>query len=156
RRVGEGAMQRGASVLTLRLNEVLSASWVHGWRSVAPWHWRPDLCRLAHCGCLWRGGVSFRAGKAQGTLRTGAKGMSTSAVNEFTTALERGDELLTRKKLQEKIAVLEEFNRLLVESVGDCILIVDGSGRVLSINAAGRELLQLPPNQIVLHRHWTT
>ena len=82
--------------------------------------------------------------------------MSATVISEFTSALERGDELLTRKKFEEKIALLEEFNRLLVESVGDCILIIDGNGRVLSINAAGRELLQLAPNEMVLHRQWTT
>src|SRR5262245_28542568 len=82
--------------------------------------------------------------------------MSANAISEFAAALDRGDELFARKRLDEKIAVLEEFNRLLVESVGDCILIVDGNGRVISINAPGRELLQVPSTESVLHRHWVT
>ena len=82
--------------------------------------------------------------------------MNATAISEFKAAVSRGNELLARKRLEEKIAVLEEFNRLLVESVGDCILTVDGSGQVLSINSAGRELLQIPSDSTVLGRHWAT
>src|SRR5690242_4851529 len=82
--------------------------------------------------------------------------MSANANSEFAAALNRGEELLTRKRLDDRIAVLEEFNRLLVESVGDCILVVDSNGQVISINAPGRELLQVPSHQSVLQRHWLT
>src|SRR5436190_5982292 len=82
--------------------------------------------------------------------------MNAAAISDFDAAITRGDELLVRKRLEEKIAVLEEFNRLLVESVGDCILIVDHGGQILSINAVGRELLQIPSDSTVLRRHWTT
>ncbi len=82
--------------------------------------------------------------------------MNATAISDLDAALNRGDEQLARKRLVEKIAVLEEFNRLLVESVGDCILIVDSGGQVLSINASGRELLQVPGDELPLRRHWAT
>ncbi|HTG43651.1 MAG TPA: PAS domain S-box protein, partial [Verrucomicrobiae bacterium] len=83
--------------------------------------------------------------------------MNVSSIDEITlVGIERRDDLAARKKLEEKIAVLEEFNRLLVESTGDCILVVDAAGQVLSINKTGRELLQIPVDQEILVRHWTT
>ena len=51
--------------------------------------------------------------------------MNAAAITDFTAAIDHRDEVLARKRLEERVALLEEFNRLLVESSGDCILIVD-------------------------------
>jgi PAS domain S-box-containing protein len=50
--------------------------------------------------------------------------------------------------------MLEEFNELLSESCGDCIMVVDAQGLVLSINKTGRELLQLNGESGGEGRHW--
>src|SRR5215467_4974231 len=80
--------------------------------------------------------------------------MNAAAITDFTAAIDHRDEVLARKRLEERVALLEEFNRLLVESSGDCILIVDSNGCIVSINAAGRELLGLRSEDVVLRRHW--
>jgi PAS domain S-box-containing protein len=53
-----------------------------------------------------------------------------------------------------KLAMLERLNELLIDSSGDCILMVDSEGLVQSINRAGRELLQIDGNGGVTGKHW--
>src|SRR5688500_16067287 len=57
------------------------------------------------------------------------------------------------RRVEERLQFLEEFNRLLAESSGDCVLIVDRDGLVHTINRTGRELLELE-NGDGLGRHW--
>src|SRR5688500_4203433 len=82
--------------------------------------------------------------------------MNTMVGDLTETAIQRRSELLARQRLEEKIAVLQEFNHLLVDLIDDCILMVDADGRVLSINPNGRRVLQLGSDDVVLKRHWPT
>lgn len=68
--------------------------------------------------------------------------------------LDRHHEAGLRRRLEDKLSLLQEFNDLLTESSGDCILVVDGDGIVLSINKTGRALLQIPADNSGLGRHW--
>jgi PAS domain S-box-containing protein len=56
------------------------------------------------------------------------------------------------RELKEHIALLREFNELLIESSGDCILLLDGDGLVLSINSSGSK--RLNAHGTVIGRHW--
>lgn len=67
---------------------------------------------------------------------------------------ERQHEAALRRLLEEKLSILEEFNELLIESSGDCIIVVDAEGMVLTINRTGRELLEVRKGSSV-NRHWT-
>lgn len=51
-------------------------------------------------------------------------------------------------------AFLHELNELLMESCGDCIVVMDGRGAIISVNQIGRVMLELPPNDPVKGRHW--
>ncbi|MGZ8939514.1 MAG: hypothetical protein ACXW32_09925, partial [Limisphaerales bacterium] len=44
-----------------------------------------------------------------------------------------------RRRLEEKVSLLQQFNELLIDSSGDCILVVDADGVVLSTNKTGRD-----------------
>ena len=46
------------------------------------------------------------------------------------------------------------LNELLIETSGDCILLLDAAGQVQLINRIGRELLELEPHERVVGRHW--
>lgn len=59
-----------------------------------------------------------------------------------------------RHRLDRKLALLREFNEMLLESSGDCILAVDPDGTVLSINKTGRELLDVGEDECLTGRHW--
>ena len=47
-------------------------------------------------------------------------------------------EIARRKRLEEKLAFLQDYNELLVESTGDCILLVNEEGELRSVNSRGR------------------
>lgn len=72
--------------------------------------------------------------------------------------LKRKHESNRRRRMEEKLSLLQEFNELLTESSGDCILVVNGDGMVLSINKTGREVLQMAGENGVMNggvgRHW--
>ena len=59
-----------------------------------------------------------------------------------------------RKRFEERLNLLQRYNELLIESSGDCILVVDGEGLVVSINRIGRELLEMGPTEVGPGRHW--
>lgn len=65
-----------------------------------------------------------------------------------------GHEKGVHRHLEQKLTLLRQFNELLVESSGDCILVVDGDGLVLSINRTGRRLLEIPLDENAAGRHW--
>ena len=50
--------------------------------------------------------------------------------------------------------MVERLNELLIDSSGDCILMVDSEGLVQSINRAGRDLLEIDSKSGVTGRHW--
>ena len=50
-------------------------------------------------------------------------------------------EIARRKRLEEKLAFLQDYNELLVESTGDCVLLVNAEGILRSVNSRGRKLL---------------
>ena len=68
--------------------------------------------------------------------------------------VERQAEPALLRCLEQKLSLLQEFNEFLIESSGDCIVVVDANGTVLSINKTGRELLQLSSPNIGIGRHW--
>lgn len=58
-----------------------------------------------------------------------------------------------RKRVEARAAFLEDFNRLLIESTGDCILVIDPAGKVLTINQTGCRMLGTASAE-ALDRHW--
>jgi PAS domain S-box-containing protein len=78
-----------------------------------------------------------------------------SPADTCVSGLEWRHERTLRLRSEEKLAFLEEFNQLLVESSGDCVLVVDADGRVISINKTGRELFELKTDNDGLNRPWT-
>ena len=72
----------------------------------------------------------------------------------FGQTVDRQHETGVRRRLEEKVALLQEFNDLLIESSGDCILVVDADGIVLSMNKTGRESLRCSTENEGLGRHW--
>jgi PAS domain S-box-containing protein len=68
---------------------------------------------------------------------------------------DRQDERVLRERTEEKLAFLQAFNHLLVESTGDCIMVVDEEEHVLSVNKTGRQLFGLDNDKAVLNRSWT-
>lgn len=71
--------------------------------------------------------------------------------------LDRQHETGIRRRLEEKISLLQQFNELLVDSSGDCILVVNAEGVVLSMNKTGREALRGGPDEKSgegIGRHW--
>ena len=66
----------------------------------------------------------------------------TESIHSVSEKVERQHETGVRRRLEDKLSLLKEFNELLVESSGDCIVVVDAEGLVLSMNRTGRELLQ--------------
>jgi PAS domain S-box-containing protein len=53
-----------------------------------------------------------------------------------------------------RLAMLERVNELLIDSSGDCILMLDAEGLVRSINRAGRELLEMDSDRAGKGKHW--
>lgn len=68
--------------------------------------------------------------------------------------MERKMEAVMRSRLEERLSFLEEFSGLLIESSGDCIMVVDEEGLVQSVNPRGRELLELEGGNGGVGRHW--
>lgn len=64
-------------------------------------------------------------------------------------------QLADLRRMEEKLSFYQEFNDLLLESTGDCILLVDADGALRSLNKHGCEELQIAPSSIPLGRHWT-
>lgn len=82
-----------------------------------------------------------------------------SVTSEQGTAgfdLEARQELNVQRRREEKLSLLQEFNELLVESSGDCIIVMDDRESVLSINKTGRELLGIHHESELLNRHWVS
>ena len=77
-----------------------------------------------------------------------------NTTEDFGQSLDRQHESGIRRRLEEKLSLLQEFNDLLIESSGDCILVVDADGVVLSMNKTGRESLRCPTENGGLGRHW--
>ena len=48
-----------------------------------------------------------------------------NSTENFGQSLERQHEMGIRRRLEEKLSLLQEFNDLLIESSGDCVLVVD-------------------------------
>jgi PAS domain S-box-containing protein len=65
-----------------------------------------------------------------------------SSPDLFSRNLDLQSEISFRKRVEARAAFLEEFNRLLVESAGDCIVVVDDEGIVESINQTACRVLQ--------------
>jgi PAS domain S-box-containing protein len=68
--------------------------------------------------------------------------------------MERHHESGVRRRLEEKISLLQEFNDLLIDSSGDCILLVDADGAVLSMNKTARESLLANGVDDPVRHHW--
>ena len=49
----------------------------------------------------------------------------------------------------------EALNRSLLDSMPDCLLVVDRDGVILTMNAAGRRLMEIPPDTTVVGEHWS-
>ena len=64
-------------------------------------------------------------------------------------------ELSHRKRLQDKLSFLADLNHLIIESTGDCILLVDQDGRLQSINRTGCALLGIEDLAEWLDKPWT-
>jgi len=77
-----------------------------------------------------------------------------NTTENFGQTVDRQHETGVRRRLEEKVSLLQEFNDLLIESSGDCILVVDGDGIVLSMNNTGRESLRCSVEGGGLGRHW--
>ena len=77
-----------------------------------------------------------------------------NTTENFGHAVDRQHETGVRRRLEEKVSLLQEFNELLIESSGDCILVVDGEGIVLSMNKMGRESLRCLPENGGIGQHW--
>lgn len=58
------------------------------------------------------------------------------------------------QRLVQRLELLEELSQLLSEGSGDCIMVLDADGVVLSINKTGRELLELGTETGGCGRHW--
>ncbi|MGZ8919350.1 MAG: PAS domain S-box protein [Limisphaerales bacterium] len=59
-----------------------------------------------------------------------------------------------RRRLEEKVSLLQQFNELLIDSSSDCILVVDADGVVLSMNKTGRDALRRGTEIDGIGRHW--
>src|SRR5688572_5235802 len=70
--------------------------------------------------------------------------------------IELQEEIAHRKRLEEKLSFLEEYNRHLVESAGACIMLVNDEGEILSLNRRARELLEIQEDKICLGLQWTS
>src|SRR5688572_15592384 len=77
-----------------------------------------------------------------------------NTTENFGQTVDRQHETGVRRRLEEKVSLLQEFNDLLIESSGDCIMVVDGDGLVLSMNKTGRESLKCSTENGGLGRHW--
>jgi PAS domain S-box-containing protein len=76
------------------------------------------------------------------------------SVQSVGAKMERQHETTVRRRLEDKVSLLQEFNELLINSSGDCILVVDGDGAVLSMNKTARESLLDSPENTGVGIHW--
>lgn len=65
--------------------------------------------------------------------------MATST-GQLAAALQLQAEIGLRRRAEARTAFVEEFNRLLIEATGDCIIVIDALGQVLSLNKAAQGL----------------
>jgi PAS domain S-box-containing protein len=79
-----------------------------------------------------------------------------SASEVCSTNLEWRHERSLRVRSEEKLALLEHFNELLIDSTGDCIFVVGLDGRVISINKKGREVFEVGADTDLFGRQWTS
>jgi PAS domain S-box-containing protein len=63
---------------------------------------------------------------------------------------------VSNDRLADKVDFVEELNRILMDSSGDCVLILDEDGHVQSLNRFARELLEIPPGRDCSRLQWTT
>ena len=75
------------------------------------------------------------------------------SLQNFDAKIDRHEANSSRRALEEKLSFHKDFNELLTEATGDCILVVDADGIVESINRTGCELLQITEGAGV-GRHW--
>jgi PAS domain S-box-containing protein len=76
------------------------------------------------------------------------------SIQSIDAKLERQHETGVHRRLEDKISLLQEFNELLIDSSGDCILVVDADGAVLSMNKTARESLLGGREEDRSGRHW--
>ena len=77
-----------------------------------------------------------------------------NTTEKFGESLDRQHESGLRRRLEDKLSLLQEFNDLLIESSGDCILVVDEEGVVLSMNKTCTDELQGGNENCGIGRHW--
>jgi PAS domain S-box-containing protein len=77
-----------------------------------------------------------------------------NTTEDFAQSLDRQHESGIRRRLEEKLLLLQEFNDLLIESSGDCIMVVDAEGVVLSMNKTCTGELQAGNDNSGVGRHW--
>ena len=65
-------------------------------------------------------------------------------------------EISSRRRAEARAGFLEDFNRLLVESTGDCIAVVNERGHVLSINQTSIRVLKVEDLAAGVSRPWTS
>ncbi|MBI3935844.1 MAG: PAS domain S-box protein, partial [Betaproteobacteria bacterium] len=70
------------------------------------------------------------------------------------TVLAVARDIAARKQAEEALRASEEFLRRLIESSRDCIKVIDLDGRLLWMNEAGRQLLEIDEDVPLLHRQW--
>lgn len=70
------------------------------------------------------------------------------------TVLAVARDIAARKQAEEALRASEEFLRRLIASSRDCIKVLDLGGRLLSMNEAGRQLLEIDEDVPLLHRRW--
>src|SRR5438105_3814782 len=66
------------------------------------------------------------------------------------------EQVALRRRLEDKLAFLEEYNRHLVESSGACIMLVNEEGLVQSLNRRARDLLEIAEHKNCLNVLWTS
>ena len=75
--------------------------------------------------------------------------------DQGSAMFELQQEIARRKRLEEKLAFLQDYNELLVESTGDCVLLVNAEGILRSVNSRGRKLLLSGDEVRYVGVHWT-
>ena len=106
----------------------------------------------------WSQPIRARDGSVLGTFGTYFREMRepTSTEREVVAVLSHTAAIaIERERSEHTLREREAFNRRLLESSADCIKVLDTDGRVLSMNEAGRRLLQLTDVSDVLGRPYT-
>jgi two-component system cell cycle sensor histidine kinase/response regulator CckA len=65
-----------------------------------------------------------------------------------------GVDITERKRAEDELSKSEAFNRRVVESSRDGIMVLDPEGKLLSISQGGRKLMEIDEPEIFLNRSW--